>query len=257
MSWTQAEIEELKRLNSEGKYFFSEIAETMNRKPGIVRYMARKLGLKSHLRVQGRKGEWNSKHANLREPVFKYFLDHTFDETREHFKLTQSELKSIFTAGYRDPKLQHLRKDSRRKDGWDDSELIFLLRHSGIQSRTWISRKLKRGGVHSVKESLSRLHLPSRYVNGMSRGWAVEVFGEDIVPAGIKTKAGPSTPTKGIDCRYRLIPWITCETLTSKKKVSQEMRLAISTMAQFQRWIHGWKSDKRILKFLEETARLR
>ena len=38
-----------------------------------------------------------TKHAHLRGPVFLYFLNHTWDETRDKFKLTDSELKSLFS----------------------------------------------------------------------------------------------------------------------------------------------------------------
>lgn len=257
MSWTKDEIRELKYLHSLDKYFWKEIAERLGKRPASVSWQAKRLGFKHGPNVSARKGKWNVKHKHLREAVMKYFMTHSIKETMKHFDLTHSEVKSIFTIGYRDPKFKHLRKETRRHDSWSNEETLFLLRHAGLQSRNWISRKLKRGGVHAVKESLCRLNSNSKYVNGMPRRWAEVLLGSDGLPEGIKTKAGPTGNSRNIDFRFRIIPWVEAESLIKGKKVDSQLRLAIKAMARFQRFIHKSKSDKQIVKTLKAIAEAR
>lgn len=253
MSWTEAEIRELKYLHLKDKYFWREIAERLGKQPASVSWMAKRLGLKHGPNINSRKGKWNSIHAHLREPVMKYFVNHTWEQTLKHFNLTHRQLKSVFTVGYRDPKMKHLRKETRRHDAWSKKEIIFLMRHAGLQPRTWISQKLKRGGVHAVKESLNRLNTNSKYMNGMPKRWAKILFGNEI-PEGIKTKAGPPGGVRG-DFRYRIIPWVQAEALLKGKKVDPQIKIAIQAMARFQRFIHGSKTHQSIIKKLKHIVR--
>jgi hypothetical protein len=279
--WTPKEIAELKRLASSQTLFRREIAEQMGKRQTSVNHMMRKLGL--NYRVKERYGEWNAKHNHLREPVMRYFLTHSKEETREHFKLTESELKSIFTIGYRDPKYKHLRKDKRRHDPWTAEELVFLAQNAGVQPRAWISKKLKRGTAESAKEALSRMKVGCRYLNGMPWSWAQEIFDwEAARPLVIKTKAGPrgtSGHHRRAVTRYHLIPWTDCERLLEagltkpilgkgnctdrrraqapRLKIAPEIETCIHALAQFQRWIHGKRSCRGVRSQIETALRRR
>lgn len=255
MSWTEADINYLKFLHSKDRYFFKEIADLMGVKGNNVRHHARKMGLKLGTKVKARVGKWNSKHVHLREQAMKYFLTHTWDQTRERFGLSQSELKSLFTSCYRDPKLKHLRKDRRRHDAWTKQEMIFLLKHAGIQPRVWISKKLKRGSVHAVKESLSRLNSGSKHINGIPKQWAEKLLGEPV--EGIKTKAGPNGGKSAADFRFIIVPWVRLEALMKGKRIKMEWKEAISAMAKFQRFIHGAKSDRTIVNSIKAIAEMK
>lgn len=255
-AWTEKEIKQLKKLHAEGRYFFKEIAEKMGRDVIAVRHKARKLGLELQPQVKARMGGWNSKHAHLRESVFKYFLTHSWAETKARFALTESELKSLFTVGYKDPKLAHLRKDARRKDSWTLPEIRFLIQNAGIRPRTWISKKLKRGGVYSVKESLNRLNIPSKHINGLPFKWAETLFQNIKLPKGIKTKAGPTGGGRG-NFMFRIIPWVQCEALVKKypKSTTEEIKSIIRAMATFQRWIYGCDSTEYIVRRIKNQVK--
>ena len=243
--WSASEKRELKRL-LKTNLLCTEIAEKLGKKPQTVRHQARQLGISPAKRAKksGKMGAWNSKHSHLREKVMTYFLTHTWDETKKKFKLTQSEAKSLFTVGYRDPRLMHLRKDTRRNDVWSLDETLFLLQHAGIQPRIWIARKLKRGERHTVKEQVKRLNCGSRYINGVPTKWA-ELLLRKTVDTGMKVKAGPRGPHGNVDCRPILITWVD---LYSKAKrcshIPDHIVAAIGVMATFQKKIHGTKGIK-------------
>lgn len=274
--WTAAEIAELRRLCSSNTLFMSEIAEKLGRRPGTVRWKAHKLGIWS--KPEGRFAEWNRKHAHLREAVMQYFVTHSMEETRKHFGLTRSEIKSIFTVGYRDPKLKHLRKEWRPHSAWSTEDWLFMVRSVGIQPREWIGRKLKRGETYnSVKDALAKFRGYGKYMNGMPWGWAEPLFGLDAHRYAIKTKARPAGNAGNF--RYKIIPWVTCERLVEqgriRKKlgkgkcrperkhsapsipVSPDVYDGIRAMAKFQRWIFGVQSERVIVRKIEATLRRR
>jgi hypothetical protein len=175
----------------------------------------------------------------------------------ERFGLTRSEVKSIFTVSYKMPEFAHLRKDTRRRDSWHLDETLFLIRHAGIQPRSWISKKLKRGGIHSVKEQLYRLNGNSKYMNGIPRGWLLRIMNAGDCPAGIKTKAGPTgCPKRNCDFRFRIVPWTVCEKLIKQhpRRFSPELKHGIRAMAKFQRWIHGVSNVSLRVKRLADAA---
>lgn len=238
MSWSNAEIEQLRRLSASGKLFYSEIAERMNNNPVNVRYMARRLKLPPSSR--SRMGEWNRKHAHLREKVMTYFLTHSWEETRKRFSLTRSELKSLFTAGYRDPKFAHLRKDTRRKDEWTVEEMLFLLRHAGVREREWIAQKINRSCARNIKERMRSWNAATKHLNGMPLSWARQFWPADPLWNRLLTKAGPSGG-EGI-WRFQIIPWHECLRLSRMYPTPVEIRSGIRTMVRFQEFIHGLRS---------------
>lgn len=249
MSWTDEEVSTLKDLASQNKLFMSEIAKELNKDPEVVRWKAHQLGVFS--KPKNRMGEWNSKHAHLREKVMKYFTKHTFEETADHFGLTRSELRSLLTVSYKDPKLAHIRKDKRRHDAWTAKELLFLNQHAGIKPRAWIAQKLKRGTMESVKESLFRLNTGSRYINGLpERIASIIVQGSPVW--SFKTAAGAPGPDG--NCHIRCVPWVALEREIKGKRIPSEYRMSIKAMARFQRWIHNSKSDESLIRKLKRMA---
>lgn len=251
MKWSEQHTRELIRLHQLDQYFFSEIAEQMSVKVNLVRHYARRMALKQGPRVKARFAEWNSKHKHLREPVMKFFVTHTWNQTRDFFGLTDSELKSIFTVGYRDKKLAHLRKDRRRHDNWTERELLFLVRHSGLMPRDWIAKKLNRGTMQSTKECLYRLNTSSKHMNGLPERLANLIV---PIPVGvsIKTKAGAPGPNG--ECHIRLVPWTALEDAIKGKQVKSDIRLAIKALARFQRWVHKAPTNSSVMRKLKRIA---
>lgn len=250
--WNEAEIHELKRLARSKTLFKREIAERMGKTTTQVMHMLRRLGMT--YRPNGRLGVWNRKHVHLREPLLRYYLTHSAEECQERFGLTASEFKSCLTYSYHDPKLRHIRKETRRHDSWSVDEKLFLIRHAGIQPRKWIARKLKRGGVDSIKAELTRLKMRSKFTHGLPRKYLIPILGEDC-PEGIKTQAGPTGGGRG-DFHFIVIPWVQCERLlrTCPRRFTPELRAAILAMATFQRWIFQTKCDRVIVRKLKEAA---
>lgn len=233
MSWSIESEAELRRLAMDGR-FSRQIAEKLGRKVCTVRWKAHKMGLNV---AKEPVGQWNITHKHLREPVMRYFVTHTREQTEKKFKLTRSELRSIFTVGYRDPQMKHLRKETRRHDAWSTRELKFLLTHAGLQPRDWIGRKLKRGTPVCIKERLEKLGVSSRTLNGITLSQYIAAFGErpEFV---LYTKAGPGrggTPTY-----FQIVPWVWLDQQIKSRrlKAPKVFRQLTSTMALFQEWIH-------------------
>ncbi len=198
---------------------------------------------------------FNSKHSHLREPVMTYFLTHTWEETRVRFKLTESNLKSLFTVGYCDPKLAHLRKDTRRKDPWTLKEMLFLLQHAGVRDRNWIAKKLNRAGQRNIKERMQKWNAATKFLNGMPRKWAVELWGQyAVMPPGIKTKAGPTGGVNTGDFRFVIIPWHEAERLSKTYRTPPKLKACIRAMMRFQEFIHGTKSPAWIRRKLKQAV---
>lgn len=249
-TWTQIELDRLKELVLSQKFTYIEIAELMGRSKSECAQRAQYMGLKNPTYLKR-----HTKHAHLREKLLKYYLNHSAEEVQKHFNLTPSEFKSCLIYAYKDPKLTHLRKETRRHDQWSIDETKFLLQHAGLNSREWISRKLNRGGMHSVKESLSRLNIHSKYINGLPKKMAFDLLRVDHLPKPVKTKAGP-TGCRGC-FQFQIIAWVQLEQFMKHKKIDPEIKIAIRAMAKFQKWIFGTENPdvilKKIHRFVKES----
>ncbi len=252
--WSEEQVRLLRNFVSQKKYFYTEIAPKLGKSVQSVRRKARQLGLPSSQRyVKGRFGQWNSKHKHLRGPVMKYFLTHTMEETRKRFGLTESEVKSILTVGYRLKQFRHLRKDRREKRPFSLNEQLFLLRHAGLRPRTWIMKQMKRGhNVCHVKERLQRMGLSSRTLQGLTLSQFRTAFGSE--PAFyLQTDAGP-------DGRWKIVPWVWLnEEIKAKRlRTAKELEMLISARAMFQEWIfvgNALRKMKRIVALAKREAR--
>ena len=221
-----------------GQFTYHEIAAKMGLNKNQVATKASHLGLINQIYLKR-----ITKHKHLRKKALTYFLNHTFDETRVHLDLTQAEMKSLFTASYQDPKLAHLRKDTRRKDPWSLDEMLFLIRHAGIRERAWIGEKLNRSGQRNIKERMQKWNAGTKHLNGMPLSWARELWPLDDLARRIRTQAGPSGG-QGI-WRFQLIPWHDCLKLSKEYPTKPAIKSGIRAMVKFQEFIHqtnsaGW-----------------
>lgn len=199
-----------------------------------------------------------TKTKHLRESVFKYYMTHSFEQTMEKFNLTRSELKSIFTVGYRDPKLNKYRKDKRTKKAWEFKDTLFLVKHLGLQNRIWIGKKLKRTNIsshHAIKDRLKRLKITSKHFHGLPLEHATRLFNCDLSKYAIQTKAGP-TGLKKQFC-FKLIPWVTLERLAKSNNLDSFYINAFCAQAKLQRWIYGLKTEKAVRHKIQEIVKER
>jgi hypothetical protein len=240
---TEAELIQFVRT---GQYTYGEIAKKMGLNKNQIATKSCHLGL-TNPTYQKR----ITKHAHLREPVMTYFLTHSWEDTRLRFKLTSSELKSLFTVGYRDPKFTHLRKDTRRKDEWTLEETLFLIRNSGIRERLWIAKKLNRSTARNIKERMQKWNASTKYLNGMPLSWAREFWPKDALDRRIRTKAGPSGG-KGI-WRFQIFPWHECLRLSKKYPTKPEIKAGIRSMVRFQEFIYGTRSKGWIKRKINQS----
>lgn len=245
--WTEAQDQELVSLTKSGKYFYSDIAELLGRRPASIRWRARKLGLPSYPADDKRVGQWNTKHAHLRGQAMRYYVDHTREETEKRFGLTRSEFKSLMTVSYRMAEFKHLRKDTRTKELWTSKDYKFLLRHAGLKPRSWIAKKLKRGGVQGIKDRLEKLQVASRTLNGMTLSQYRQAFEKEPVWL-VETDAGPGGGISKAS-HFKIVPWVQIQEDIKKRRVSSSELLEqiVDSMALFQRWVHG-KNAKRNIK---------
>lgn len=244
--WTEDEKMRLRELVATGKYTYPEIAIFLGRGKASTLNKGLELGLKNKAYINQK-----TKHKHLREPVMRYFLTHTWEETRVRFGLTRSELKTIFTVSYRDPKLSHLRKDRRRKDPWTIKETLALCQNAGLISRREIARRLNRGSMHAVKEAASRLNSSTRYLNGIPLNLAQLI---DPQIRGIKTRAGAPGPNG--KCHFNLIPWVVLEDVIKRRgcRVPEEIQIGVKALASFQRFIYGETSSAAIVNKMKKTV---
>lgn len=228
--WTDQELMQLGNLIEAG-LTNPEISDIMKKPRAGVQIKAQRIwgGNPNYMKQK-------TKHKHLREPVMRYFLNHTWEETMKKFKLTHSELKSLFTVGYRDPDLNHLRKETRRHDAWSPKEYQFLIANSGIMPRDWIGKKLKRGTSICIKERLQKLGLSSKNLNGLTLTQFRSAFGCDP-KRYVQTKAGPKTMLYAT--HFKIITWTDLDNwIESGELCAPDVtRLHVSIMAMFQRWI--------------------
>lgn len=230
----------LRRRRGENNLFFTEIAKELGKSPNSVRWMAKRLGLPSTQKTLKKFGRWNSKHAHLRPDVMRYYLNHSFKETSDHFSLTRSELKSLMTICYRLPEFSQFRKETRTHEPWSKRELVFLLRHAGLRNRTWIAKRIGRGNVQScIKERLLKLGLGSRNLQGLTLSQFQEAFG--IRPAFfLQTDAGPARESAA-PTLWKIVPWVWLQAEISERRLlaPRLMRDFVDVHAVFQEWIFG------------------
>jgi hypothetical protein len=247
----------LRRLVAEGQKFNTEIARLIGKRPASVSWRVRKLGLTPSRRraCADRMGGWNAKHAELRGPAMKYFMTHSWEETRKKFGLTESELKSVFTVGYRMPEFKHLRKETRDHSAWTAKQLQFLLTHAGLRPRKWILSQLGRGkNVCTISERLQALGLSSRTLQGLTLSQFREAFGQE--PAFfLQTDAGPDGGLKtSLPTRWKIIPWVWLdqELKAKRLKTAKELRMLIAARAQFQEWIFGGNALRKMKRIVRD-----
>jgi len=241
--WDHEKEKELIRLVSLNRYTYPEISKMLKLSIESIRNKGQHLGLKNTVYS---KNKTVTKH--LRKPVMKYFLNHTWDQTKNHFNLRDSQLKTIFTIGYRDPKLKHLRKDKRRKDPWSKEELLLFLKYSGLLPRTEIAKKLNRGTKESIKEMLAKNRLHSKNINGLP-----ERLANVIMPiGGIKTFAGAQG--KSGKCCIRLVLWtVLYDAIKYITNIDITLKYAIRAMARFQKWVYNTNNvSKAVNNILKE-----
>jgi hypothetical protein len=255
--WTEEQVSMLKRLHSRGTMFYTEMAPLIGKPVQSIRWKAKKLGLVSTQKtLHGRMGKWNAKHAHKRGAVMKYFMTHTWEETREKFGLSHSELKSLFAVSYRMPEFKHLRKETRDRSAWSTKQLQFLLQHAGLRPRKWILEQLGRGkNVCTIKERMQALGIASRNLQGLTLSQFRQAFGKD--PAFyLQTDAGPDGGKEGSRAtRWKIIPWVwlDAEIKARRLRTVKELRMLISARAMFQEWIFEGNALRKMKRICKEA----
>jgi len=249
--WPEHREQELRDLVASGVLTYPQIALKFGLNVNQVRTKGQELGL-----VNGAYMRQKTKHKHLRRALLEFYLTHSAKECQKHFGFTESEFNSCLTVAYQTPDLEHLRKDTRRHDSWTVAESVLLLRRSGVQPRVLIAKRLQRGGVHSVKEQLSRLGTGSKSLNGMPGKWVEAAFPlhTDRLPF-IKTLAGPTGGNGGrSDFRFVIVPWVALRPLL-RCKIDPMLKQYIRIMSTYQRWIYGGRSAESIVRSIKQFAK--
>ena len=245
--WKKEEIEKLKELSKNGDLFFSEIAKVLNKKPGNVRYMARKLGIKN-LNALKNIGSWNIKYKNYKE-IIEFYQTHTNKEVCKKFNLRQNQFKSIITRYYKDKKYLNIRKDNRIKRKWTNEEVIKMIQMCGVLPRNEIAENLNRTKIkknNAVKDKIAQIGFKSKHINGMPITWASLLFKDNDLEI-IQTKAGPNS--KKNQFNFKIIPWVEL----NRKVISDNdlINSIIRSMAKFQRFVFQTNDDDKIISILK------
>jgi len=235
--WSIKNTLQLQNMVLSGAMLNKNIAEYFGVKPNTISAKLKSMGLRN-VAVKSIVGKWNQKHFHLRESVMTYFLNHTADECCKKFKLTKSEFKSLMTSGYKDLRLKHLRKETRRRDAWSAREYKFLLQYSGLRPRWWIAKQLNRGGELGIKDRLDMHGISSKNLNGLTLSQFREAFGKDP-DWFIQTSAGPGGNLHGgTNGFFKIIPWVYLKReIDSKRLHAHEIIVKlVEAMAMFQEW---------------------
>lgn len=175
--------------------------------------------------------------------VNKYYETHTLVDTAKRFGLREKQIDHIVYR-YKLHKPKQLR--------WTDAEIIELARMAGLvspkaQAKFFNRPRANEGSIKSVwakKFSTGRMCS----VNGMTH-WTAKAL--------VNQKARYLRP-KGISRKGKLgefrkvILWVDMERCL-KKEVPDFLKETVSTMADFQRWLHKSKDPKpKILKMIKE-----
>lgn len=244
--WQDHEYAQLKLLIDEG-LTNPQIAEIMGHSLMAIRIKAQiNFGGNPNYRIQ------KTKHVHLREPVMRYFLTHSADETAKKFKLTGSEFKSLMTSAYRDPTFSHLRKETRNHAKWATKDFKFLFTHSGLMPRSWIAKKLKRGGELGIKDRLDKLGISSKSLNGLTLSQYRDAFACE--PGFyLRTKAGPGQG-KHARTYFKIIPWvwIDAEIKDKRLRAPKLMRKLVQSMALFQEWVYEGDALEKMKKICQD-----
>ena len=199
------------------------------------------------------KPHFNEKYSlALRRRVIAYFKTHTARECAERFDLTHGQIIGLLETSRRSGLLPRQFKDKRTKTPWALDDWLFTIQRCGLRPREFIGKKLGRGGARVIKERLKLVNSGSKYLNGMPRSWAVELWGERAALKGFKTDAGPTGGHMASDFHFIVIPWPTCAQLARSNKTPAHIRGAIDAMARFQTWVHGVKTARGVTRKVRE-----
>jgi hypothetical protein len=240
--WTKQELDQAKNMIGEG-LLIKDIAQKFGVRPNTASMILRRHGIKND-NYKKTIGSWNIKHKHLRKDVMMYFMKFTENETKKKFGLTDSEFKSLMTAGYGMPELRNYRKDKRTKRKWTLGELINILKMSGIKSRDEIAKELNRGNQRVIKEFLMKKQIITpKYTNGLTVSVFVELFGE-YPDFFIQTSAGPGSRNMKTNVQatsnFKIVPWVYIDDWikNTSKNIPDFLKKTAEAMAVFQEWIH-------------------
>lgn len=223
-NWTKKDIDLLIEYCDSKKYYFKEIADLLNKKPGTVRYKARKL----NLTAKPVDPTWSKKHDH--KAILAYFVNHSFEETAKHFNLADFEIKSALTVAYRIPSLAHLRKDVRPKDRWTLEDDLNLISLASFNSRSEIAKQIGRLNSRVVKERMRKLNFSGKFLNGMPVTWARLIWPKKVILT-VDTSAGPTY------FKFKIISWSEALELCNKYETDPLVVKMILALSKFQKWI--------------------
>ena len=199
-----------------------------------------------------------TKHRHLHKEALIAYQNNNFNEAAKELNLTLSEMKSCLSLAYKDPKLKHIRKDSRRKDKWTSEQLIKMLQMIGLRPRNAIAKKIKRDNERVVKEKLQHLGLKyPKYLNGLTLSRYREIFG--VEPQFyIQTDAGPGNgPGDHIATFFKIVPWVYIQDqiMSGELRPPQIIKQWIKIMSDFQEWIHNGDAYGNILTIINGATK--
>ncbi len=218
-----------------------EISEVLGFDLGVVRRFVRSEygGNKNFMKR-------HTKHKHLRKELLELRVIYklTNSEIRKRLNLSESEFRSCLDKAYKDKKLKKLRIQPKTKGPWNEDDLKFLLKWSGILSIGEIAKNV-RGGTkgYTVKGKLHNLGIRGNMVNGLSFDEFITLFGKEP-KYFLLTSAMTQKFRSG---KLKLVPWCYIDELYRNGEIyhSKVLGKYIESMALFQKWIHGedyWES---------------
>lgn len=181
-----------------------------------------------------------TKYRLIEKDVFKFFQNNSIEDCMKKFNLSKSEIKSLFTYGYKKESLKIFRKDSRRKDKWTEYQIKEMLKCIGLLNRKEIAKRIGRGNERVIKEKLQHLGLKyPKYTNGLTISRFRNIFGCE--PGFyLDTKAGPGRG-KNSSTFFKIVPWCFIKDSIKQKDLDVASPIAawVNAMADFQELVHG------------------
>lgn len=227
--WDMLEVARMRDLFLQGDMKINDIAKNLGRTRKSVERKLNRIGLnKKNKTIVTYTEEFKS-------TVLLYYYSTNAKETCEKFNIQQKTLEGFVTKRNRTLKL----KSQIKKNEWSTEDVLVFLRYAGLQPIPFIANKLDKTDA-SVLSYLKRRGYRLRYVNGLPKDIFDKVF-ERIA----------DVPFMRLTSGDIIIPWVSVEENIDCLTGVDEIQLTIiKSMAMFQRFLHGTKTNRETIEEL-------
>lgn len=225
--WDIVEMSQLRALFYKENMTVEQMAKQIGRSHSSTEKKLAKMGLK--------RNEIARKYSDdFKRTVLAFYETTTGRETCEKFDLTENALEGMVRRARRLNKLPPV-KIGERKNEWKMNEILELLRYLGLKPIAYIATRLDKTEL-AIESYLKRRGFRLHYVNGLRQDDFYKNF-----------KLNGQVPfLRNLDGEV-FLPWVILEDSLPLINADQIQIIVIKSMANFQRFLHGCKSNSEVI----------